>query len=260
MHIFNRVKLDTPESVELEFILAGIGSRASALITDYLILGLSLLIVVLVWTVISALLLNNLGVMIFGSTFGYWIVGIAFFCMFATYAGYFVFFETFWQGQTPGKRMHKIRVVSDNGQPIGLKAAALRALLRPVDEFFFLGTYFILLSKQEKRLGDLAAGTIVVQDGSQIKSPNLNVSEQAKLFNLELGEFADLSRLLPDDFVIIREYLLRRKNLSPKARAKVSLNLAQQVQKIIYLEVLPANISADVFLESVYLAYQEPKF
>jgi hypothetical protein len=64
----------------------------------------------------------------------------------------------------------------------------------------------------------------------------------------------------PDDFAIIREYLQRRSGMSKKARIALSLKLTQQVQSIINLEIIPGNIATDVFLEAVYLAYQQPEY
>lgn len=259
MHIFNRVKFDTPESVELEFTLAGIGNRAYALMIDYLILAATFVVYLLVWASIFGQLID-VGNRIVGSEVALWLTAIAFLLAFFIYAGYFVFFETLWQGQTPGKRVAKIRVVRDDGRLVGLQQASLRALLRPVDESLFLGAFLIMFNSKEKRLGDLAAGTIVIQAQTTNKSAGFTVSEQARSLHARLLEIADLSQLLPDDFAIVREYLLRRSSMTAKARALLSLKLAQQLQAIINLETLPANVTADVFLEAVYLAYQQPEF
>jgi len=259
MHLFNRIKFTTPESVEIEFTLAGIGSRALALMIDYLILAFTLAIMALIWSFIFQQV-TDIGVGIFGSNFGLWLIAISLLSFFFIYTGYFVIFETLWQGQTPGKSIAKIRVVRDDGRPVGLQQTTLRALLRPLDESLFIGAFLITFSNREKRLGDLAAGTIVIQAETVVKSSNLAISEAAKSFHIQLREMADLSPLLPDDFAIIREYLLRRNGMSTKARTALSLKLTQQVQSIINLEILPGNIASDVFLEAVYLAYQNPEF
>jgi uncharacterized RDD family membrane protein YckC len=259
MHLFNRIKFSTPESVELEFTLAGIGSRAWALIIDYHILALSLALFIFVWLTISSLLID-FGLDTFGSSFGLWMTAIGFLILFFIYTGYFVFFETIWQGQTPGKRIAKIRVICDDGKPVGLQQASLRALLRPIDETLFIGAFLIMLSNSEKRLGDLVAGTIVIQAQPVNKSANLTISEEAQSFYISLQKISDLSQLLPDDFAIIREYLQRRNGMSKKARSSLSIKLAEQVKSIINLTILPADISADVFLEAVYLAYQKTEF
>jgi len=255
MHLFNRVKYRTPESVELEFTLAGIGNRALALVIDYLILAVAWVVFFLAWAFISAQLVDWWAET-FGSATAVWLVAIAFIVSFVMYAGYFVFFETLWQGQTPGKSFAKIRVVRDDGRPIGMQQATLRALLRPFDEFLFIGFFLIILSRQEKRLGDFVAGTIVIQAEAPNVSSNLHISEAAKLLHQELLQISDLSVLLPDDFAVIREYLQRRSAMTTKARSTLSLKLAEQVQQILHLEKIPTP-SADVFLEAVYLAYQE---
>lgn len=256
MHIFRRVKFRTPESIELEFTLAGIGNRAWALLIDYHILGLTIVVFSVVWTTISVQL-GDFWISIFGKQTPLWMLAIAFFVFFAIYSGYFVFFEALWQGQTPGKRFAKIRVIRDDGKPAGLPQAALRALLRPVDEIFFIGVFLIMLQRREKRLGDLVAGTIVIQNQQPIASTAIVVSEQAKSFSSELLQIADISPMLPDDFVVISEYLRRRLAMSPKAKSNLSLKLAEQVKEIINLENIPPNISADLFLEAIYFAYQE---
>ncbi|OUL21296.1 RDD family protein [Nostoc sp. 106C] len=259
MHLFNRVKFRTPESVELEFTLAGIGNRAWALIIDYHILALILVgFYIIFWVILVQL--SDFWVTVFGSTLALWMMAIAFLITFAIYAGYFVFFETLWQGQTFGKRFAKIRVVRDDGRPIGLQQAALRGLLRPIDEFLFIGAFLIMLGRQEKRLGDFAAGTIVIQDQIPIGSATLTISEQAKSLHEELSRIADLSPLLPDDFAVIREYLQRRSGMSARARASLSSKLAQQIQAIVNLEQIPAGVASDVFLEAIYLAYKQTEY
>ncbi|RCJ37706.1 hypothetical protein A6769_12485 [Nostoc punctiforme NIES-2108] len=261
MRFFNRITFQTPESVELEFTLAGIGNRALALLIDYTVLGITLLLFVLTWSVLSTQLLNFVEYFFKNlPSLDIWLLAIFFIIAFAIYIGYFVFFETLWFGETPGKRVAKIRVVRDDGRLIGLQQATLRALLRPFDETLFIGAFLIMLGSREKRLGDLAAGTIVIQAQTPTPSSTLVISEQAKTLHEQLVQIADLSPLMPDDFAVIREYLQRRGAMSLKARASLSLKLAEQVVAIINLEKLPEAITPDVFLEAIYLGYQQPKF
>ncbi|MEH1999443.1 MAG: RDD family protein [Nostoc sp.] len=256
MRFFNRITFQTPESVELEFTLAGIGNRALALLIDYTVLAVTLLVFFLTWTVFSTQLFNFFE----AQNLGIWLIAIFFIIAFAIYISYFVFFETLWFGQTPGKRVAKIRVVRDDGRLIGLQQATLRALLRPFDETLFIGAFLIMFGRREKRLGDLAAGTIVIQAQTSTASATLTISEQAKVLHEQLIKIADLSPLLPDDFAVIREYLQRRGAMSLKAKASLSLKLAEQVLAIINLEKLPEGVTPDVFLEAVYLVYQHPEF
>ena len=267
MNIFNRVKFSTPENVELELTLAGIGNRAWALLIDYLVLGLIILLCVIIGLIIS-LVFIDFWTSVFGDRAPLWLFGIAIFTNYIIYSGYFVFFETIWQGQTPGKRFTKIRVIRDDGRPVRLTQIALRSLLRPIDEFLFIGAILIMFNPWEKRLGDWAAGTIVIQNqapnspqnSSQNSSQNLSISKSGENFAAELLQKADFSDLLPDEFTVIKEYLQRRHQLSLKGKADTSSRLAKDVKEIINFTEIPANISADEFLEAVYLAYQQQSF
>ncbi len=259
MHFLNRVTHQTPESVELEFTLAGIGNRAWALLIDYHILGLLVLVFLIVWSIISWQLVEITGNLFRRVDIGLWLVAIALLVMFFLYTGYFVLFETLWQGQTPGKRFAKIRVVRDDGRPITIRQATLRSLLRAFDDSLFIGAFMIMFTRKEKRLGDLLAGTIVIQAESPQAAANFPISESANNLAPQLLYETDFSQLLPDDFAVIREYLQRRKAMTLKAREQLSLQLAQQAKNIIGLEKLPAAVTPDIFLEAIYLAYQEER-
>ncbi|HEY9639877.1 MAG TPA: RDD family protein [Coleofasciculaceae cyanobacterium] len=258
MRLFNRIKLLTPESVELEFTLAGIGSRALALSIDYSILLLCLLLFWMIWGLFSSQLLRYLDST--GIAYGsvpIWLGAIAFLFSFVIFAGYFVAFEVLWQGQTPGKRITKIRVIRDNGRPVRLAQAVLRSLLRPIDDSFFIGAFLIFFGKREKRLGDWVAGTVVVQEERSQSQAKILVSQEARQFATQLPAMTHLADLLPDDFAVIREYLQRRSFMVAKARSELSLQLARQTRAIVHLEEIPPGLTSDQFLEAVYLAYQE---
>lgn len=258
MRLFNRFTLHTPESVELEFTLAGIGNRAYALVIDYIVLGL-ILIVLLVGALIFNSVLVEVVKQLVGSTdrLELWLIGVQLLIAFFIYVGYFVFFETLWSGQTPGKRYVKIRVIRDDGRPVRLQQSTLRALLRPFDDLFFIGVFLIVFNSREKRLGDLVGGTLVIQEEQPRTIGALKVSKSTQSLIDNLLTEADISRLLPEDFAVIREYLQRREAMIPNARNDVSKQLATQVKQIIGLEKLPAKVDANVFLEAVYQAYQQ---
>lgn len=258
MRFFNRVTLQTPESVELEFTLAGIGNRAYALLIDYVVLGLIITVFIIAWSYFSFQLYSVVEDWIGkNNQLGLWLLAISILTSFFIYVGYFVFFEALWQGQTPGKRYVKIRVIRDDGRPIRLQQSTLRALLRPIDDTFFIGVFLIALSKQEKRLGDLVAGTLVIQEEHHFVSATFPMSAQAQELANQLQTAADFSQMLPEDFAIIREYLQRRELMTAEAKSELSKQLAQQIKKIIALEKVPQKVTANVFLEAVYLAYQQ---
>jgi len=254
MKFFNQVKLSTPESVELEFTLAGIGNRAYALIIDYLIWGVILLVVFFTWAVLSTQIPEDISGLI-SVRIAPWIFAVTLLVVFFIYVGYFVVFETLWQGQTPGKRFVKIRVIQDSGKPIGIQQATLRALLRPIDDTLSLGALFIIFNAKEKRIGDFVAGTIVVQE--ERRSHKFVVSDQAQAVANQLLEDANIAALLPDDFGVIREYLYRRKEMELSAKLELSRKLGRQLKELIELDEMPMGVGSDLFLEAVYLAYQQ---
>ncbi len=257
MPLFNTVTIRTPESVELEFVLAGVGSRAVALIIDYLCLGAVLGGVAIVYSFLLVRLLTIDAVLSIPSeTVQLWVTAIALVLAFFLYIGYFVLFETWWYGQTPGKRYAKIRVIRDDGQPERLPQATLRSLLRPIDDSLFIGFFCIVLSKTEKRLGDWAAGTLVVQT-DPVTSGEIQVSERSQAIGTDLLGLVDITRLSPDDFATVREFLQRRQAMSPKAKALVSDQLARRYRDQLALATLPTEMTTDTFLEALYAAYQQ---
>jgi len=259
MKWLNRVALRTPESVELEFILAGLGHRALAYGIDLalgslLIAGFSLL-----WGIINAPLINLLSAWLGNvEQVELWLFALQIIAIFLIQAGYFMAFEVLWQGQTPGKRWLHLRVVGDNGRPVGLQQAVLRSLLRPFDDLCFLGAFFIAFGRREKRLGDWVAGTLVVQEEHPNTQP-LQISPAAQSLAQHVRREANLARLKPDEFAVIRTYLQRAAQLLPEARAAKSRQLATSVREIIGLTRVPEKTTASQFLEAVYLAYQEQR-
>jgi uncharacterized RDD family membrane protein YckC len=138
----------TPEGIELTLNIAGPVARARAWLIDMLIRGV---IYVLLGTALSA--------------FGRFGIGIFLFLIFLLEWAYPVLFEVLWQGATPGKRACQLRVLHDDGTPIGWRASVARNTLRAVDflpAFYGFGLISCLLNRDFKRLGDLAAGTVVV--------------------------------------------------------------------------------------------------
>src|ERR671916_1043231 len=142
----------TPEGVELELRLAGLGSRFSAAIIDLVIQGGLLLAAIL----LAALAFGGIGTAIVSS------LGVFF-----AFVVYDVLFEVRAGGRTPGKRALGLRVVMEDGRPIGLRASAVRNLLRLIEGLplsYVPAIVSILATRSNQRLGDLAAGTVVVHE------------------------------------------------------------------------------------------------
>ena len=159
----DQLSIETPEQVALEFPVAGIGSRFVALLLDHLIqFGILLVVVLVVIAVMAAA--GRHGEETMG---GKWFLAGVGFLLFLVFWGYFALFEAFWHGQTPGKRVLKLRVIKDTGRQITLFEALARNLLRPIDylpSLYLVGVITMLTNKRSKRLGDLAAGTVVVHE------------------------------------------------------------------------------------------------
>src|SRR5262245_53723059 len=154
----------TPDHIELDFELAGLGSRFLALIVDALLIGLLIIALVLIAIILGLGSIARSASMSAGS----WVLAFAIFGYFVLMWGYFLFFEALNNGQTPGKRWTGIRVVRDDGLPVRWRESALRNLVRAADILpppaCIVGGLMVLLSKQGKRLGDVVAGTVVVRE------------------------------------------------------------------------------------------------
>src|SRR5271165_5060655 len=170
----DQLSIETPELVSIEMPLAGIGSRFIALLVDTVLwfAGLFVMLLLFAFFLPAIAAFNRLSYQL--------TVAIIIFLLFLFNWGYFTLFEAFWNGQTPGKRVAKIRVIQRSGRPIGLFESMARNLIRGVDQFpgipGFLGIYAVgvivmFTTRQHQRLGDLAAGTLVVRDREQESTP-----------------------------------------------------------------------------------------
>jgi hypothetical protein len=137
-----------------------------------------------------------------------WLAGAALVVWFATYWGYFIAGEVWRNGRTWGKRRMGIRVVRDDGSRVGAGDAVVRNLLRIIDLLpgnYAVGMFCVLFSKRNKRVGDMAAGTVVVRD----------TGEDDLVF-----EGGVEPRIL-----LAREFLDRRASLTPAARMQVGIDV-----------------------------------
>ena len=171
----NRAAIETPEGVELLLTPAGPGARILA----YLIDGLIRLVIFLVLSLAF-------------SFFGLFGKGMYFLCFFLLEWFYPVFFEVFRQGATPGKKALRLRVLYDNGTPVTFSGSMVRNLLRAVDFLpllYSLGIVSMLMRRDFKRIGDLAAGTWVVYDFEKPAPPVIQAQGSEVLpYPLDLDE------------------------------------------------------------------------
>ncbi len=154
------VDIETPEQVVFSYTVAGIGSRAVAALIDYMLCALLV-------AAISLGAVSFFGALrIAGSA--PWVLAILILLVFGVFWGYYVLFEGLWDGQTPGKRRVGLRVVRDGGYSITFGASAVRNIVRVIDlqpgALYGVGMLSAVFSASGKRLGDYAAGTLVVRE------------------------------------------------------------------------------------------------
>jgi len=230
-----RISIVTPDHVELDFELAGPGSRLLAFVIDEVLLYAGLLAIVLLMMFAG----------IIGGFSGQWSSSFAAtvmaFVIFFLNWGYFVLFEALGKGQTPGKRWTGLRVVQDSGLPIGWREAVLRNFARIADIMpppaCFVGGLAIMLSKQGKRLGDLLAGTLVIrEDFGQTARGSTARWEAGWIARAEKGRFgksivlADM-KIEAGQMQMIKRFLERRDSLPPIQRQNLAWKIASPFLK-----------------------------
>lgn len=207
----------------MRYELAGIGSRFLALVLDLAIQSLVALGAYVVVALASAPVLALAG----GALSKFWVafaLSSLAVLTFALFFGYFIGFELLWNGQTPGKRALGIRVVRDGGFPVDIGASVLRNIIRVIEAslgFYVISAIVMLVSPENKRAGDYAAGTIVVRDSADAV-PTL------ALLAREGGEGDD--GLDHSDRALIDAFLARRKGLEPAAATEIAARIAQRVR------------------------------
>ena len=221
-------ELRTPEQVDLEYEVAGLGSRFIAILIDTLIQTV-VMIAVVAAIVLGAALIGVTGRRVFGGDGTLAVIlgiAIAVLLVFLLTWGYFVIFELAWNGQTPGKRAAGIRVLTARGEPISVVHAFVRNLVRIVDYLppsYMVGAAVILATRRAQRLGDLAAGTIVVKERragtprtlAALPPEQALAPQQAVLFTR-------------DDAALARDFLLRRQELPPEQRRALAREIADR--------------------------------
>lgn len=236
------VDVETPEHVAIGYELADLGSRFTALLIDKLIQAAAMLgILALLWLAASALggaasLFQGVGLAVVIAAF------------FLLQWGYFVLYEGLRDGQTPGKRRMGIRVVQDGGYPVTLQGAAVRNLLRLVDAqplpSCLVGGLSMTIHPQTKRLGDLAAGTVVVRDRSGQAIPE----ESLPATTGTVGP----PKLTVEEFAALSLFVERRRDLTGTARVQLAHTLGDRLARHFADDPRRAQMDADAFLVAVH--------
>jgi uncharacterized RDD family membrane protein YckC len=215
------VDVRTGEAVAIRYELAGLGSRFLAVTLDLIA---QVAIVVALGLAYGFLIAPQIARIPFGKNLHAIALALGIALFFLIFFGWFIIFETWWSGRTPGKRALGLRVVRDGGFPIDLGAAVIRNLIRVAEVglgFYTLSAISALVSSENKRLGDFAAGTIVVRDRADTV-PDLDayLSRPAR---------SDTG-LSEEDRVLIERFLARRTTLDPSARISLATRIAQRVR------------------------------
>ena len=218
-----QIEVETPELVVLSYTIAGVGSRVYAAAIDILVC-FSLFLTTLV---ALTMLFSRLGVGISGFTgSAAWAGAVLVLAQFAIFWLYYVLCEGLADGQTFGKWRLGLRVVRDGGYSIGFAASATRNIMRAIDmqpvATYLVGITAVALSKSGKRLGDMVAGTIVVQE-RLVQRPHAKRQHRAAL------NAAPIAKLDEDGFRLLERWYARHLDIEPDRRRELTAQIGARV-------------------------------
>jgi uncharacterized RDD family membrane protein YckC len=217
--------IDTPEQIRLEFALAGVGSRFLALAFDTLLQGSAIVVLVVTGLIVRRLANGSISLGADAPAgLGTWVIAGLVAAGFIIYSGYFAIFEAVWTGQTPGKRLVGLRVIDVSGRPISVYAAILRNAVRIVDQvpgIYGIAILSVLVTRRQQRLGDLAAGTVVVHERLEPAAPAAAAMTSAVRHGAH--------RLSVEEIVLIEGFLRRRDDLDSLLRLDSARRIARRM-------------------------------
>ncbi len=224
--------IETPERVPLHFALASIGNRFLACALDHALQVFTIILIAIGFLILADY--STLGQRLTNAP--KWIHALLIVIIFLIISGYFAFFEWLWNGQTPGKRLLKLRVIREDGRPITFWEAAVRNLLRTFDmmpaPFYSIGLISVFLSLSDQRVGDMVAGTVVVRE-REAEAPAFTqvfaspVSDTALRRSFPPVDFgADVNALSEAEVEVVEIFLRRRWELADMARQWMAWRVA----------------------------------
>lgn len=254
MHLGDDIKIETPEQIEVSLEIAGLGSRFVAKVLDWCIKFMVLLGVGLLFLLAALLLSMHLP----DGPAAWFLLVFVLVLFYAFVLAFDIYYEVNHNGQSPGKKITGIRVLREGGAPLDFQASCIRNLLSLADflpMFYLLGGFIALLNTRGQRLGDMAAGTVVVRERAM--KPPVHVDWQIQQFSLEEFVFTSeqLSSCTPADRHILRSFFQRYDELSTQPRAQLAFNLVDTFMNKISYEPNPPimdSVRAAGFLASLY--------
>lgn len=211
-----RLEVETPDHVVLRYDLAGAGNRGFAAVVDVVAASLLVAGMVLGWGIVGSLL---------PAAATRPLQGVFLMTILLVGWSYFVILEWLWEGQTLGKRMFGLRVISADGSPAGFTAVLIRNLVRIADflpAFYGLGLLSVVLSSRSQRLGDLAAGTFVVR----APRPRVDLLTLRTAQAAGEGAVAEVRGLPGELQRLVREFVAREKTLEDSRRRAIAARIA----------------------------------
>jgi uncharacterized RDD family membrane protein YckC len=254
----DRLTIQTPEQVGFEYVLAGLGSRTAAFLVDTVIRWF-FVIVILVVVALFHKFLPVLDISAWVTDLSKtWLIALAVLVYGLVDLGYFLFFEALWNGQTPGKRRQRLRVIRMNGQPIGWLESSIRNILRAVDlvgGVYPVGIVVVFLSANNQRIGDYAAGTVVVVERKQgVPGDRKQAISPQVLTHPEIEWY--VSRLKPAQYQVLRSFLERREQMEQGHRHELARLLTHQLFKRMSGSTR-MSMSYESFIEEVVTLYEK---
>ena len=258
--------IETPERVSLHFALASIGNRFIAVTIDHLIQYFTY--IVIAWAFISLAGIGNPmqetgegGIL---SEMPKWTIALFILVSFLLFSGYFILFEWLWNGQTPGKRLMKLRVIREDGRPITLWESIARNLLRIFDAIpglvvpiYSVGLMTIFFSNRDQRIGDMFAGTVVVRERFD-EAPTFSetfanpISDNALRRVQKRTEFqANVSILNEKEIEVVESFLRRRWDLNDRQRLWMAWRVALPLMYKLKPDYDLTTFSYEGFLEEI---------
>jgi uncharacterized membrane protein SpoIIM required for sporulation/uncharacterized RDD family membrane protein YckC len=218
------IDVETPELVVFSYTIAGVGSRAIAALIDSLICIATIIIIMIGLAIAS----TRRAVGATPGVFDAWAAAIFVLAIFCVIWGYYVLFEGLADGQTPGKRLLRLRVVREGGYSVTFGASAVRNLVRLVDiqpiPSYAVGIVTIMFSKSGKRLGDIVAGTIVVREALVRE-----IAPAAAPVGTGTPPSFDTA-LTEDEFTVLERFMERRTSLDEERRAALATQLVARLR------------------------------